>query len=435
MSGTPLAGGTANFTAQVTDSLSHTATANFTVTVYSALTVTTTTLPATNAGASYSQQLAAAGGTGTGYTWTATSSNLASFGLSLSTGGLITGTRIAAGTASFTANVKDSNNTTATQALTITIYSALSLPVPNPSSLPSTGYTSVAYTGTIIASGGSGNYSWQVTGLSDNLSPTPVGGTLTISGTPGASPATVTFNVQLTDTTTGASVTQNGYSITISTPTPVALPTPSTSIPGSATQNQSYNGTITATGGVSPYTWSINGTTVTAGGISLGDNLTASNTGGSSLTISGTPNTVTTVNLTNVKVQDSIGSNQTNSYSIAVNSAGSNVGGQVFLTNICNGATVPTIAMTLTANPGGTIIQTQTTDGSGNYTFTSHSQRELHDHSIDHWVQAQCFSRLPRISPSITAADWTILPGFSRIHGLWQRQLRRGDCGTSLSGT
>jgi hypothetical protein len=363
--------GTVNFTAQVTDSQGHVISAPLSFTIYAALTVTTTTLPATNAGVSYSQTLAAAGGTGTGYTWTATSSNLATYGLSLSTAGVITGTPTQAGTASFTANVTDSGSNTAQAPLTVTIYSALSLPAPDPVSLPSTGYTNVAYTGTINASGGSGGYSWQVTGLSDNLSPSPAGGTLTISGTPGATPATVTFNVTLTDTTTNASVTQTGYNITISTPTPVTLPTPSSTIPGAATQNQSYNGAITVSGGVAPYTWSINGTTVTGAGLALANNLTASSSGGSSLTITGTPTTLTTVNLTNVKVADSIGSNQTNSYSIAVNSAGSNVSGQIFLNTNCGNSSVPpTITVALLTSPGGTTVQTQSTDSSGNYTFT-----------------------------------------------------------------
>jgi len=368
LSGTPLTNGSATFTAQVTDSQGHTASATFMITVYASLTVTTLSLPATNVGASYSQQLAAAGGSGTGYSWTATSSNLSTYGLSLSTGGLITGTVAQAGTASFTANVKDSSNNTATQALTITVYSALALPSPDPSSLPSSGYTNVAYTGTINASGGSGNYSWQVTGLSDNLTSSPVGGALTISGTPGASPATVTFNVTLTDTTTNASVTQNGYSIVISAPTPVSLPTPSSTVPGAATVNQSYNGAITVTGGVSPYTWSINGVTVTGGGLALSNGLSASSSGGTSLTITGTPTTTTSVILTNVKVQDSIGSNQTNSYTIAVNSAGSNVSGQIFLNNNCGtGGTQPTFTVSINTTPTAT---TTTTDSSGNYSFS-----------------------------------------------------------------
>jgi hypothetical protein len=379
LSGTPATNGSAAFTAQVTDSQSHTTSANFSVTIYAGLTVTTTTLPATNVGAPYSQTLTAAGGTGTGYTWTATSSNLATYGLSLSAAGALTGTPTQSGTASFTANVKDSNNNTALQALTITIYTALSLPTPNPSSLPS-GYTSVAYSGAINPLGGSGNYCWKVTGLpSDNLNAplanSPCGyisSSLPISGTPGATPATVTFSVTLTDGITGASVTQGGYSIVISAPTPVSLPTPSSTVPGSATQNQSYNGSINVTGGVAPYTWSINGTTVTGAGISLGDSLIATNTGGTSLTITGTPNTITTVNLTNVKVTDSLGSNQTNSYTIAVNTAGSQVSGQIILNNNCGGGgTVPTITVQLLTNPGGTVVQTQTTDSSGNYTFIS----------------------------------------------------------------
>jgi hypothetical protein len=364
--------GTVNFTAQVTDSQGHSTAAPLSFTIYAALTVTTLTLPATNVGARYSQTLAAAGGSGTGYTWTATSSNLSTYGLGLSTAGVLTGTPILAGTASFTANVKDSTNSIAIQALMVVVYSALSLPAPNPASLPSTGYTSVAYTGTIVASGGSGNYSWQATGLSDNLSAGPAGGTLTVSGTPGASPATVAFNVTLTDTSTNASIAQNGYSIAIGEPVAVVLATPSALVPGSATQNQSYSGAITVTGGVPPYTWSVNGTQVTGAGLALGNGLTASSSGGTSLTIAGMPTTLAAVSLTGVKVTDSIGSNQTSSYSILVASPGPNVGGQVVMNSNCGSGTVPPpVTLTLSTSPGGTLVQTQTTDGGGNYTFTS----------------------------------------------------------------
>jgi hypothetical protein len=73
-----------------------------------------------------------------------------------------------------------------------------------------------------------------------------------------------------------------------------------------------------------------------------------------------------------VKVQDSIGSNQTNSYSVAVNSAGSNVSGQIYLNSGCgNSSNVPTITVNLLTNPGGTVVQTQSTASNGTYTFTA----------------------------------------------------------------
>ncbi len=365
VTGTPTSSGTANFTVTVKDSENHTATANLSVTAYSTLTITTTTLPVTYAGANYSQILDAAGGTGTGYAWSATASNLGTYGLSLSAGGLVSGIPTQSGTASFTANVKDSANHTATQALTITIYGALSLPAPNPASLPSNGYTGVAYTGEIDATGGSGNFSWQVTGLSDGLSATPGAGRVTISGTP-TSQATVTFSVMLTDTTTNASVTQNGYTITVSNPTPVALPAASPNPLPDATVNQSYSGAINASGGVPPYTWSINGTSVGGSGVSLGNGtLAASTTGGSALSINGTPGTSGTVTLTSVKVEDSLHTNATQTYSITVNSAGQNVTGQVFL-NTCSGQkSPPTITLSINTNP----VKTATTDNNGNYSF------------------------------------------------------------------
>ncbi len=378
ISGTPGSATTVSFGVSVKDNTTNVTVGPFTysVTVYNSV-----TLPAPNpsslgpadANSSYSGTITAAGGSGN-YSWTVSG---LSDGLNYATSGgtlTVSGTPTTSTTVSFNVSVKDTstNTTVGPYTYTITVNSALTLPTPDPSSLPSTGYTSVAYTGTIVATGGSGNYAWQVTGLSDNLSPSPVGNTLTISGTPGASPATVTFNVKVTDSTTGNSFTQNAYTITISTPTAVSLPTPGTTVPGSATVNQNYNGSITVTGGVSPYTWSINGTTVTGGGLALSNGLSASSTGGSSLTITGTPTTLTAVPLTNVKVQDSIGSNQTNSYSIAVNSAGTNVSGQIFLNSNCGpGGTVPTITLNLLTNPGGTVVQTQTTNSSGSYTFTA----------------------------------------------------------------
>ena len=372
VSGTPASQGTATFAATVTDSASLTANVTFSVTVSNALTVSTSSLPAAYSGTAYSQTLAAAGGSGTGYTWSLSApGNLASFNLSLSAAGAITGTPSSSGTATFTAKVTDSASNTATAPLTITVYNALTLPAPNPSSLPSTGTTGAAYTGTITASGGSGAYTWTVTGLpSDGLSSSSSGGTLSISGTPGSA-ATVSFTAKVTDTATGLIEGPFTYSIVVSNPPPLTLPTPNpTSLP-SATATQSYTGFINATGGVGPnYTFTVNGGSIPTNGtqVAISNGITVSNTGGNTLTVGGTPTTTATVTLTNVMVTDSASNTSSPvTYSIAVNSAGSQVSGTINLNNNCNGSSVPAITVSINTSP----VQNATTDSNGNFSFAS----------------------------------------------------------------
>jgi hypothetical protein len=349
--------GTATFLGTVTDSASHTASLTFSVTVSNALTITTTSLPATNSGTAYSQTLAAAGGTGTGYTWSVTgTSNLATFNLALSAAGVLSGTPATSGTASFTAKVTDSGSNTATQAFTFSVYNALTLPAPNPSSLGA-GTTGQAYTGSINASGGSGNYTWTVTGLpSDSLSSGSSGGTLTISGTP-TTATTVSFGVSVKDTTTGVSVGPFTYTIVVSNPPPLSLPAPNPNTLPSATVNQSYTGSINATGGVSPYTWMVTG---------LPSNGLSSSSSGGTLSVSGTPTATGTVTFT-ASIKDS--TNTTvgpNTYTIAVNNAGSQVSGTIMLTNNC-GSSIPAITVSINTSP----VQTTSTDSNGNYFFVS----------------------------------------------------------------
>ncbi len=369
LSGTPTSTGSATFTANVTDSQSHSASATFTVTVYAALTVTTASLPGGDVGSTYSQTLSAAGGTGLNYTWSASSSNLATFGLTLLPTGIVSGAPTQTGTASFTAKVTDSGNNTATAPLTITVNSALVLPAANPVTLPTTGTTGVNYSGSINASGGSGTYSWSFTTLpSDGLSASPSGNSLAVSGKP-TNPATVTFSVTLTDTATGASVTQSGYTITVSNPVPVSLPTPNPVTLPSATVNQAYVGSINASGGVSPYTWSVNGTSIPNNGsaVAISDGITVSNNGSNILTVGGTPTATGPVTLTNVQVTDLLSSTASNTYTIQVNTAGNTVSGRISLNNYCGSTpTLPTFKVSINTTP----VQTVNTDSNGNYSFT-----------------------------------------------------------------
>lgn len=368
VSGTPTTTGTATFTAQVTDSQSHTASQSVSVSVFNALTVVTTTLPATNIGTAYSQTLNAGGGSGSGYTWTTTSSNLSTYGLALSSGGVVSGTPTTAGTASFTAKVTDSASNTAAQALTITIYNALSLPAPNPSSLPA-GTTGGVYNGTVSATGGSGGYTWTITGFpQDGLNASATGATVNITGTPTAA-ATVSFTAAVKDNATDLTVGPNTYTIAVTNPAALTLPAANPSSLPSATVNTSYSGTIVASGGAGPYSWKVNTQSVPTNGsaLALTNGLSVTNDGSKTLTVTGTPTSTGTVTIA-AQVTDNLSTTAgPTTYTVAVNAAGSQVSGNINLANTCGSATLPTVTVSINTSP----VQTTTTDSSGNYTFAS----------------------------------------------------------------
>ena len=192
ISGTPTSSGTATVTYKVTDANSKTSTKSLGITIIGPLSITTTTLVSGTTGTSYSQTLAATGGK-TPYTWSKTAGNLPA-GYSLSTAGVISGTTTSTGTYSFTAQVKDANNTTSTKSINISVYAPPSITT---ASLPA-GTRSTAYSQTLAASGGVTPYTWSIS--SGNL---PAGLILTsttgvISGTP-TTRRTYSFTVKVTD--------------------------------------------------------------------------------------------------------------------------------------------------------------------------------------------------------------------------------------------
>ncbi len=127
ISGTPLSAGTATITFQAADANNMTNAKVLSLTIYSPISITTNALASGYAGTSYSQTLAATGGK-TPYSWSISSGALPS-GLSLITStGVISGTPTSAGTATFTTQVKDANNSTSSRVLAITINSVLSIP-------------------------------------------------------------------------------------------------------------------------------------------------------------------------------------------------------------------------------------------------------------------------------------------------------------------
>jgi fibronectin type 3 domain-containing protein len=163
-----------------------------------------------------------------------------------------------------------------------------------------------AYSATLAASGGMTPYTWSIssgslpTGLSLNA------GTGGISGTT-ANSGTFSFTVQAADTSNPAQTATKALSIAVSSAPTLTITT--TTMPDGTT-GASYSGTLTASGGMAPYTWSIS-----SGSLPAGLSLT-----GSAGVISGTPSTTGTFSFT-ARVTDAGAATATKSLSMIVSLA------------------------------------------------------------------------------------------------------------------
>jgi large repetitive protein len=296
ISGNPTASGTFSFTVQVTDSNGVTATKTFSITISSSLTITNApTLPSGVVGGSYSQTLSATGGTPP-YTWIITAGSPPG-GLSLSLGGIISGTPSTGGTFSFTAQVTDSTTLTATKSFTLSI--AAQLAITTQPTLPSGG-VGTSYSQALTAVGGTAPYTWSVTAgaLPGGLSLNPTSGV--ISGTP-TTVGNITFTVQVRDN--NSDTTSEAFTLAIvSALTITTAPT----LPVGAV-GVSYSQAVVVVGGTAPYTWSIS-----SGGLPAGLALAPA-----SGAISGSPSSAGSFTFT-VHVTDSTSLTQTKAFTIAV---------------------------------------------------------------------------------------------------------------------
>lgn len=306
ISGTPTLSGTTNFTVKVTDSAPspESATQLLSLTIANGLIITTTSVPNGSLNVAYSALLQASGGT-TPYSWSVTAGSLPA-GLSLDAStGEISGAPTASGTSNFTVQVMDSAATpaSATQSLSIAITSPL---IVTTTLLPN-GSLNVAYSATLLASGGTKPYSWSITAGSLPAGLSLDGSTGVISGTPTTSQKS-TFTVQVADAATHAATQQ--LSITIEP----ALTITTTSLTD-GTVNVAYSTTVQSAYATLPVTWSISSGTLPTG--------LALNAGTGS--ISGTPLVSGTSNFT-VMVTDSSTPPQTATepLSITIDSAGAN---------------------------------------------------------------------------------------------------------------
>ena len=161
------------------------------------LSITTTSLPAGSSGSAYSATLAATGGI-TPYTWTVIAGALpAGFNLNAGTG-TIAGTPLGTGTSSFTVQAADADvpPRTASAPFEITIGQYLPLSIVTNSFSPGT--LNVAFSGTLVATGGLAPYTWSIIGGSLPANLGLNGSTGLISGTPTAA-GTSNFTAQVTD--------------------------------------------------------------------------------------------------------------------------------------------------------------------------------------------------------------------------------------------
>ena len=296
------------FTVQAADVNGCPSVRSYTITpVCPVIQVVPSSLPSGTVGSAYSQVLSATGGTAP-YTFAVQSGTLPA-GLALNPAtGLISGTPTTSNGAgvvvqfkatdvygcSGTVNSSGSANYVLKVCPVITISPAS--PLPN-------GTLGVAYSQTLVASGGAGtSYSWSL--VSGTLPPgLSFSSTGVISGTPTVV-SSYNFTVQALDGNNCPGI--QSYVLPVQCPpitvSPSALP--------DGTIGIAYSQTLTATGGTSPYTWSVTGGVLPAG-LSLSSNglisgvPTVTNGTGATVTLTSTdsnPNSCTGSRTYNFKI-------------------------------------------------------------------------------------------------------------------------------------
>jgi hypothetical protein len=339
ISGTPTGSGSSNFTVQVTDANSRTATRSLNLTVIAPTppSITTTSLPSGVPNTAYSATLAAAGGT-TPYTWSIISGSLP-MGLALAPStGVISGTpKGGSSTSNFTVQVTDAKSLTATQPLSLTVSKSPSITTTSLANATQ----NTAYSAALAAVGGTTPYTWSIVSgtLPAGLALAPGSGV--ISGTPIGSGAS-NFTVQVADAKSQTAT--QPLTMTVVASTPLSITTTSLV---AGTQNTAYSDTLAVTGGTTPYTWSIVSGALPAG-------LTLGSTTG---VISGTPTGTGTGNFT-VQVSDSNSLTATKPLTVTINSNGGAGGGiGLVQSNAIQGSGVGSLSVAFSAsNAAGNLI-------------------------------------------------------------------------------
>ncbi|MBU0866150.1 MAG: putative Ig domain-containing protein [Alphaproteobacteria bacterium] len=344
IAGTPTAGGTYNFTLTATDANAQTGSRAYTLTIGAAVvTLPPTTLAGGQVGFAYNASLNPASGGTAPYSYAVTTGALPA-GLTLSAGGLLSGTPTAFGTFNFGVTATDSSTGdgpyTATQNYSVQIEQPA--PVANPVSA------------TVVYGSTANPIALNVTGgvaASVAIATPPANGTAVASGTS----ITYTPNAgfagsdSFTYTATNAGGTSAPATVTIAVANPAI--TIAAGGPLTATAGTAYSQTFTFSGGAQPFA----GYQVT----NLPTGLAISGTSANSVTVSGTPTSA-------------------GSFALAVSATDASTGSGPFNTSETFTLVVsaPTLALTpatgnFTANYAAAYSQAITaTGGVGPYTYS-----------------------------------------------------------------
>lgn len=202
LSGTPTVTGTFNFTVTATDTSTapgpYSGSRAYSVVIAApTITITPTTLPAASAASAYTQTLTASGGTPS-YNYAITAGALPA-GLTLTPGGVLSGTPTASGSFNITVTATDALGFTGSQAYTLVVNAPV-LTV-TPATLPAADM-GLPYSQPLSTTGGIAPYAYAITAgaLPTGLTLNPTTGL--ISGTPTVS-GSFSVTIRVTDSTTG----------------------------------------------------------------------------------------------------------------------------------------------------------------------------------------------------------------------------------------
>ncbi|HET6934802.1 MAG TPA: putative Ig domain-containing protein [Candidatus Angelobacter sp.] len=410
ISGTPTtatSGSGASVTIQVQDSgpPQQTVSQTFNIRIAAPLAITSPgTLPDAIVGVPYSTTLQASGGISP-FTWSLTAGSLPA-GLSLSSGGVISGTpTTASASTSFSVTAKDSASPAQSTTQTLAIHVASKLAITT--AALADGRVGSPYLQTLAAAGGTGAYTWSL--ASGAL---PPGLTLSATGVISGTPTTVnltgsSFSVLARDSGSPAQTAAATYTIRIAAPLVITT----TSLPGGKF-GVAYSASLTTSGGIGTVSWIL-----AAGSGPLPAGLTLSTAG----MISGTPATFGTFAFT-VQATDSGSPAQTATKALSITIAPaytlsfavqpSNTSPNAQITPAikvavvdANGKAVAgiTVVLTIAVNPGNSVLSGTTTAVTGNNGIAIFASNSLNNVGIGYRLQASA-PNLPGAAPVLSVA-------------------------------